>query len=65
MRLFFAIVFALFICAPVFAQDDNLFLERRAVNIAVRFHHISNGDRSGSNRGLNNFVIYAGFSIFK
>ncbi len=39
--------------------------ERRAVNIGVRFHHISNGDRSGSNRGLNNFVIYAGFSVFK
>ena len=39
--------------------------ERRAVNIGVRFHHISNGDRHGSNRGLNNFVIYAGFSIFK
>lgn len=39
--------------------------ERRAVNIGVRFHHISNGDRSGSNRGLNQFVIYAGFSIFK
>lgn len=39
--------------------------ERRAVDIGVRFHHISNGDRSGSNRGLNQFVIYAGFSIFK
>lgn len=39
--------------------------ERRAVNIGVRFHHISNGDRHGSNRGLNNFVIYAGFSVFK
>lgn len=39
--------------------------ERRAVNIGVRFHHISNGDTSGSNRGLNQFVIYAGFSIFK
>ncbi|HKG58202.1 MAG TPA: acyloxyacyl hydrolase [Pyrinomonadaceae bacterium] len=39
--------------------------ERRAVNIGVRFHHISNGDRSGSNRGLNQFVIYAGFSVFK
>jgi len=39
--------------------------ERRAVNLGVRFHHISNGDRSGSNRGLNQFVIYAGFSIFK
>jgi len=39
--------------------------ERRAVNIGVRFHHISNGDTSGSNRGLNQFVIYAGFSVFK
>ncbi|MCA1577723.1 MAG: acyloxyacyl hydrolase [Acidobacteria bacterium] len=39
--------------------------ERRAVNVGVRFHHISNGDRTGSNRGLNQFVIYAGFSIFK
>jgi hypothetical protein len=39
--------------------------QRRAVNIGVRFHHISNGDRSGSNRGLNQFVIYAGFSVFK
>jgi hypothetical protein len=39
--------------------------ERRAVSIGVRFHHISNGDRSGSNRGLNQFVIYAGFSVFK
>ena len=43
----------------VFASD------KRAVNIGVRFHHISNGDRTGSNRGLNQFVIYAGFSIFK
>ncbi len=39
--------------------------ERRAVNFGVRFHHISNGDRQGSNRGLNQFVIYAGFSIFR
>jgi Lipid A 3-O-deacylase (PagL) len=39
--------------------------ERRALSFGVRFHHISNGDRSGSNRGLNQFVIYAGFSIFK
>jgi len=39
--------------------------ERRAVNIGVKFHHISNGNRSGANRGLNNFVIYAGFSIFR
>jgi len=39
--------------------------ERRAVSIGLRFHHISNGDRHGANRGLNNFVIYAGFSIFR
>jgi hypothetical protein len=39
--------------------------ERRAVTLGVRFHHISNGDRSGSNRGLNQFIVYAGFSIFK
>ena len=39
--------------------------ERRAVTLGVRFHHISNGDRSGSNRGLNQFVFSAGFSIFK
>lgn len=38
---------------------------KRAVSIGLRFHHISNGDRSGSNRGLNQFVINVGFSIFK
>ncbi|HEX8144740.1 MAG TPA: acyloxyacyl hydrolase [Pyrinomonadaceae bacterium] len=38
---------------------------RRALSLGVRFHHISNGNRSGSNRGLNEFVLYAGFSIFK
>jgi hypothetical protein len=39
--------------------------ERRAVTLGVRFHHISNGDRAGANRGLNQFIFYAGFSIFK
>lgn len=39
--------------------------ERRAVTLGVRFHHISNGDRAGANRGLNQFLVYAGFSIFK
>lgn len=39
--------------------------ERRAVSLGVRFHHISNGDSAGSNRGLNQFIVYAGFSIFK
>jgi hypothetical protein len=38
--------------------------ERRAVTLGLRFHHISNGDRSGANRGLNQFVLYAGFSFF-
>jgi Lipid A 3-O-deacylase (PagL) len=39
--------------------------ERRAVSLGVRFHHISNGDRQGANRGLNQFLVYMGFSIFK
>lgn len=39
--------------------------ERRAVTLGMRFHHISNGDRTGTNRGLNQFVFYAGFSVFK
>jgi hypothetical protein len=39
--------------------------ERRAVTVGVRFHHISNGDRTGANRGLNQFILYAGFSVFK
>ncbi|MCA1592949.1 MAG: acyloxyacyl hydrolase [Acidobacteria bacterium] len=39
--------------------------ERRAVSLGVRLHHISNGNRAGSNRGLNQFVFYAGFSVFK
>ena len=39
--------------------------ERRAVTLGFRFHHISNGDRSGSNRGLNQFIFSAGYSVFK
>lgn len=38
---------------------------KRAVTLGVRMHHISNGDRSGSNRGLNQFVIYTGLSFFR
>jgi hypothetical protein len=38
---------------------------RRALSFGVRFHHISNGDRTGANRGLNQFVFYAGFSVFR
>lgn len=39
--------------------------QRQALMFGVKFHHISNGDRSGSNRGLNQFVFYGGFSIFR
>ncbi|HEX8708265.1 MAG TPA: acyloxyacyl hydrolase [Pyrinomonadaceae bacterium] len=39
--------------------------QRRAVSLGAKFYHISNGDRSGSNRGYNQFLFYAGFSIFK
>jgi Lipid A 3-O-deacylase (PagL) len=39
--------------------------DKRAWSFGVRFHHISNGDRTGSNRGMNQFVFYAGFSIFR
>jgi hypothetical protein len=38
---------------------------RRALTLGLRFHHISNGDRLGANRGLNQFVLYAGFSFFQ
>jgi hypothetical protein len=38
---------------------------RRALTLGVRLHHISNGNISGSNRGLNQFIFYAGFSVFK
>ena len=38
---------------------------RRAVTLGVRFHHISNANLSVANRGLNQFVFYAGFSVFK
>lgn len=39
--------------------------EKRAVTLGVRFHHISNGNLAGSNRGLNQFIVYGGFSVFK
>ena len=39
--------------------------DRRAVTLGLMFHHISNGNRSGANRGLNEFVFNAGFSVFK
>jgi hypothetical protein len=38
---------------------------RRAVTLGVRLHHISNGNLSGSNRGLNQFIFYVGFSVFR
>ncbi len=56
----FATVFAIAVSVSTFAQAND-----KPVSIGVRFHHISNGDQSGSNRGLNQFVIYAGFSVFK
>lgn len=44
----------------------RIFNEKRgAATLGLRFHHISNGDRAGANRGLNQFVFYLGFSIFK
>ena len=39
--------------------------KRRAVILGFKFHHISNAGRSDTNRGLNSFVFYAGFSIFR
>jgi hypothetical protein len=39
--------------------------QNRAVTIGVKLHHISNGGRPPVNRGLNQVVIYAGFSVFK
>lgn len=40
--------------------------KRSAINLGVRLHHISNGDRSGgSNRGLNQFMVSIGFSVFR
>lgn len=43
----------------IFTQPD------RAVVLGIKFHHISNGDLSGANRGLNQFVLYAGYSVFR
>lgn len=37
----------------------------RAVILGIKFHHISNGDRMGANRGLNQFVFFGGFSVFR
>ncbi|HVG34739.1 MAG TPA: acyloxyacyl hydrolase [Pyrinomonadaceae bacterium] len=39
--------------------------DRRAWSFGVRLHHISNGNRAGANRGLNEFIFFAGFSIFR
>jgi hypothetical protein len=38
---------------------------KRALTLGVRLHHISNGNISGSNRGLNQFIFYVGFSVFR
>ncbi len=37
----------------------------RAVILGVKFHHISNANLSGANRGLNQFIFYVGYSVFK
>jgi len=39
--------------------------DRRALSLGLRFHHISNGNREGANRGLNQFVLSIGFSFFR
>jgi len=38
---------------------------RRAITIGYKYQHISNGDRSPINPGIDVQMIYAGFSIFK
>ncbi len=43
----------------IFTRPDRAFV------LGVKFHHISNGGRSGANRGLNQFVVFAGFSVFR
>lgn len=37
----------------------------RAIFVGAKLHHLSNGNRSGSNRGLNQLVFYTGFSFMK
>jgi len=37
----------------------------RAISVGAKLHHLSNGNRSGSNRGLNQLVVYMGFSFMK
>jgi hypothetical protein len=39
--------------------------EQRALSLGFRFHHISNGNRAGANRGLNEFMVSVGFSFFR
>jgi Lipid A 3-O-deacylase (PagL) len=38
---------------------------RRSLSIGLKLHHISNGNLSGSNRGLNQFAVSVGYSLFK
>lgn len=38
---------------------------RRAFTIGYKYQHISNGDRSPINPGVDVQLVYAGFSIFK
>jgi len=39
--------------------------DKRVVTLGVRFHHLSNAAGATSNPGLNQFVFYGGFSVFK
>lgn len=39
--------------------------DRRALTFGLVLHHISNAGLQSTNRGLNQFVFYAGFSFFK
>ena len=39
--------------------------QRNAVTLGLRFHHISNANTGDVNPGLNAFVFFAGFSLFR
>jgi hypothetical protein len=39
--------------------------DRRALTFGLALHHISNAGLQSTNRGMNQFVFYAGFSFFR
>lgn len=49
----------------VHAGVDVRMSNRRLVTLGCKFHHISNAGTGDTNRGLNFFVLYAGFSVFR